>query len=73
MKKALEIEELRAKSKSDLFKELKNAEHKLFELRFGAHFKKIKNFHDITNLRKKIARIWTILAEKSLNETEKIK
>lgn len=70
MKKSNELQELRTKNNKDLILQLKNSEKKLFELRFGASFKKIKNIHEVTKLRKDVARIWTVLTEKSLNKEE---
>lgn len=71
MKKTKELQELRDKGTSDLLKELLTAQKKLTELSFSRAFLKIKNYHEITSSRKKIARIWTILQEKSLAEIEK--
>lgn len=71
MKKTEELQELRVKVKKDLFKELRDSEKKLTELNFSRALRKIKNYHEITVMRKKIARLWTVLAEKSLAELEK--
>lgn len=70
MKKTKELQELRAVKESDLAKELLAAQKKLTELNFSRAFLKIKNYHEITFLRKKIARIWTVLSEKSLSKLE---
>lgn len=66
MKSKILNQELRNKDKKELFKELKESQRKLTELRLGQSFRKLKNYHEITVTRKKIARIWTILAEKIL-------
>jgi len=68
MKKTTALQELKTKDKNTLFQELRESQNKLIKLRFDASFGKLKNLHDITNERLKIARIWTILAEKSLEE-----
>lgn len=67
MKKMVEIQELRNKDKKELFKDLRHAQKKLTGLGFDNSFKKLKNYHEISVVRKRIARIWTILAEKSLS------
>jgi len=68
MKKTLEIQELRGKDKKALLKDLLTSRQKLTELRLGRSFGKVKNFHQITKLRKRIARLWTIMTEKSQEE-----
>ena len=68
MKKTIEIQELRSKDKKELFKQMKDLQNKLTELRFGQAFKKVKNYKEIFQIRKKIARLWTILGEKILEE-----
>lgn len=70
MKKTEELKELKGKDVKSLFKELQEAEKKMTELRFSASFRKLKNFHEITKERKKIARIWTILTEKAMEKEE---
>ncbi len=72
MKKTEELQQLREKGTGDLLKELLAAQKKLTELSFSRAFLKIKNYHEITFSRKRIARIWTILQEKSLAEIEKV-
>jgi len=71
MKKTQEIQELREKDKKELFLKLQESQKKLQELKFGASFRKLKNYHEITKVRKRIARIWTILTEKTIAEMEK--
>lgn len=73
MKSKIEIEDLRQKDKKELFGRLKDSQHKLTELRMGQTFRKLKNFHEITATKKRIARIWTILSEKILEEQIKEK
>jgi len=64
MKKTVQIKELKEKDEKTLIKELDDENRKLSELKFKAAFRKIKNFHEITEKRKNIARIWTILNQK---------
>lgn len=66
MKVKKELQEYREKENSALFGELKELNTKLTQLQFKASFKKLKNYQEIKMLRKKIARIWTVLGEKTL-------
>lgn len=68
MKKTIELQELRAKNKKELFKELQITRDKLTEYRFSQSFRKLKNYKEINRSRKKIARLWTILTQKLLEE-----
>ncbi|KKQ18202.1 MAG: 50S ribosomal protein L29 [Berkelbacteria bacterium GW2011_GWA1_36_9] len=72
MKTTVELQELRSKDKKDLYKELQSLQKKLTELRMGQSFRKLKNYHEITQTRKKIARLWTILSEKIFEEQVKL-
>lgn len=71
MKKTQELQELKAKNKTDLFKDLKESQKKLTQLRFSASFKNLKNYREIAKTRKKIARIWTILGESLAEQNSK--
>lgn len=71
MKKQIEIQEIRSKDEKALFGELQALNKKLAESQFKASFRRLKNFHEITSLRKRIARIWTILGEKTMEKYEK--
>ena len=68
MKKVEELKELRSQNDKDLYKEISTLNHKLSELEFKASFRKVKNYREIRQFKKRIARIWTILAEKTLIE-----
>lgn len=59
----MKIKELRQKSKDDLEKILEEDREKLRQLRFDLASGKIKNVKEVLNLKKKIARILTILKE----------
>ncbi|MCL5407683.1 MAG: 50S ribosomal protein L29 [Patescibacteria group bacterium] len=72
MKSTVELQELRSKDKKDLYKELQDLQKKLTQLRMGQSFRKLKNYHEITATRKKIARLWTILSEKIFEEQVKL-
>jgi ribosomal protein L29 len=71
MKSSEILKNLRAKDKKGLFHDLKESEKKLTQLRFNQALRKLKNFHEITVTRKKIANIWTILQEKTLEDLNK--
>ncbi len=66
MKKAVLVKELRAKDTKELFKDLSEAEKKIMRLKFSSKFRELKNYHEITVEKKKIARIWTVLTEKAI-------
>ena len=65
MKKTQELNELREKNDTSLYREMIAEEKRLADLRFKASFRKLKNFKEIKKARKKIARLWTILAERT--------
>lgn len=73
MKKNLELKEIRSRDAKALVLELESLNKKLVELQFKTAFKRLKNFHEITLTRKRIARIWTILNELAIqNATAKL-
>jgi len=71
MKTIQELKDSRAKDSKSLYLEIKNLENKLTELRFKSSFRKLKNYQEIKLIRKKIARIWTILAERAIEKLSK--
>jgi ribosomal protein L29 len=71
MKKTAQIKEIRAKETKTLIKELADLNVKLTDLQFKASFQRLKNFHEITIVRKQIARIWTIMGEKTAESLSK--
>jgi ribosomal protein L29 len=71
MKTSQELKELKSKDAKDLFKDLEESYKKLTQMKFEAAFKKIKNYKAIGRERKKIARIWTILGQKTLENINK--
>jgi len=73
MKKVAELKELRDKDEKALYKELTDLNKKMIDLKFNASFRKLKNFHEITATRKRIARIWSILSEKAESQLEEQK
>ncbi|GAA6493338.1 50S ribosomal protein L29 [Candidatus Bariatricus faecipullorum] len=62
------VEELRAKSASELNEELVAAKKELFNLRFQNATNQLDNTGRIKEVRKNIARIQTIITEKTKSE-----
>jgi len=65
MKTKTYVEELRSKSASELQEELVAAKKELFNLRFQNATNQLDNTSRITEVRRNIARIQTIIAEKA--------
>jgi len=61
----MKIKELRQKSKDDLNKILQDNKEKMRQIRFDLSSGKVKNVREINKIKKDIARILTILNEKS--------
>ena len=59
------VEELKAKSAAELNEELVAAKKELFNLRFQNATNQLENTSRIKEVRKNIARIQTVIAEKS--------
>lgn len=70
MKKNIQLKEIREKDDKALFTELTALNKKLVELQFKTAFRKQKNFHEITDTKKKVARVWTVLAERAEQKLE---
>ncbi len=68
MKQQESLKQLKSMDSKELAKELSAANKHLVELKFGAKLRKLKNYKEIKNERKKIARIWTLMAEKALEK-----
>jgi len=62
----LKVDEVRALSPTELAKQLEAAQHELFDLRFRASTKQLVNHREIVSVKKKIARIKTVLKEHEL-------
>ena len=65
MKKKTYLEELKAKSAEQLNEELVSAKKVLFNLRFQNATNQLDNTARITEVRKNIARIQTVITEKA--------
>jgi large subunit ribosomal protein L29 len=62
----LKVGEIRALSSEELKKQLDDSYRELFNLRFRLATRQLTNYNEIRNVRKRIARIKTILREKEL-------
>ena len=71
MKSTKEIQELIAKDNAKLFLELEELNKKLATERFDVSFRKLKNIKSIAYTRKRIARIWTIINARAIEEINK--
>lgn len=66
----MKIQEIRALGLEDLKKRLNESYRELFNLRFRLATRQLLNYHEIGNVRKRIARIKTIMREKDLSIEE---
>ena len=64
----MRIQEVRVLSSEELKKQLDEAYRELFNLRFRLATKQLVNYQEIRNVRKRIARIKTIIRERALLE-----
>jgi len=66
----LRVGEIRALGSEELKKQLDESYRELFNLRFRLATKQLTNYNEIRNVRKRIARIKTILRERELLREE---
>ena len=62
----MKVEEIRALSTEELKKQLEGARQELFNLRFRLATKQLVNHREIPRVKKKIARLETIMRERAL-------
>ena len=62
----MKVEEIRALSPEELKKQLEEAHQELFNLRFRLATKQLVNHREIPRVKKKIARLKTIIREREL-------
>jgi len=62
----LKVEEIRALSTAELVKQLEEAHQELFNLRFRLATKQLVNHRELPRVKKKIARLETIIREREL-------
>lgn len=70
MKKTQILKELNEKDSQALNKELAELTIAMAKMRLDVAMRKLKNVKQIEDTRKRIARIWTILNERALNEAQ---
>lgn len=63
----MRIQEIRALSSEELRKQLNESYRELLNLRFRLVTRQLVNRHEIRNVRKKIARLKTVLRERELS------
>jgi large subunit ribosomal protein L29 len=63
----MKVEEFRALSTEELGKQLEEAHQELFNLRFRLATKQLVNHREIPRVKKKIARLKTIMRERALS------
>jgi large subunit ribosomal protein L29 len=66
------INELREKSNAELLKEIDTLKEELFTLRFQLATGQLTNTARIKTVRKTIAKIKTVITERSLNEQQEV-
>lgn len=62
----MKVDEIRALDVEEMKKQLQDAHQELFNLRFRLETKQLVNHREIPNVRKKIARLNTVIREKGL-------
>jgi large subunit ribosomal protein L29 len=67
----LKVKEIRALSAEELAKQLEVAYQELFDLRFRMSTKQLVNHREIGRVRKKLARLKTVMGERERAEAEK--
>ena len=70
MKKTQILKELNEKDSQALNKELAELTIAMAKMRLDVAMRKLKNVKQIEDTRKRVARIWTILNERALNEAQ---
>lgn len=67
----MKVKEIRALSAEELAKQLEVAYQELFDLRFRMSTKQLVNHREIGRVRKKLARLKTVMGERERAEAEK--
>ena len=62
----MKVEEIRALSSEELVKQLEAAHHELFDLRFRLASRQLVNHRELPRVKKKIARLKTIIRQREL-------
>ena len=61
----MDIQEIRKKDKKDLEKSVQDLKKKLSDIRFTFSSNKLKNVKEVSNIKKEIARMLTMINEKN--------
>ena len=69
----MKIEEIRALSSKDLAKQLEEAHQELFNLRFRLATRQLVNHREIPRVKRKIARLKTIIRENEMGISRPVK
>ena len=62
----MKVDEIRALNTEELIKQLEEAHRELFDLRFRLAIKQLVNHRQVRSVKKRIARLKTILKEREL-------
>ncbi len=62
----MKVEEIRVLSNDELLKQLEETHQELFNLRFRLSTRQLVNYREIPRVKKKIARLKTIIREREL-------
>lgn len=62
----MEVEDIRALKSEELLKQLEAARRELFDLRFQSSTRQLVNHREIPRVKKKIARMLTVIREQEL-------
>lgn len=73
MKSKSQLETIRSKDKSAIFKDIEKINLKIVELKSKNTLKKLKNYREIRQAKLERSRLWTILNEKIIDEVNKEK
>ena len=63
----MKVDEIRSLNDKDLAKQLEEAHRELFDLRFKLAIKQLVNHRELRAVKKKIARMKTVMKERELN------
>lgn len=69
---AVRIQEIRSLSSEELSKQLNDSYRELLNLRFRLATRQLVNQHEIRNVRRRVARIRTVMRERELREGQRV-
>ena len=62
----MDVQDIRKMNREDLFKEMEDSHKELMSLRFGAATRQLNDTSQISKVRKKIARLSTVIREREI-------